>query len=68
MNAFTTPIKKEITEADKVKNTAKKFRESIWNGYHTREIEGHKVTEMKEYLFQVIDLWENVTLKKIAKQ
>lgn len=66
MNPTTRPIKpRQKTEREKLESTAFKLKNRVWEGYHEREIEDHKVTELTNYLLEMIEKWARIESNKI---
>lgn len=64
---MTTQItaKPELSESEKTTETAFKFRQRIWMGYHERKTDDYKVEKLKAYLLEILEKWEAKQLSQL---
>ncbi|MBB3840729.1 hypothetical protein FHS57_004749 [Runella defluvii] len=61
-------IKEELTEAEKIKETAHQYRQGLWLGYHKRKTDEHRIKDFHNYMLKMADEWETKYLKKIGHE
>ncbi len=66
ITAFPRP-KPELTEEEKITETAHKLKQGIWQGYHSRKTDQHDVEKLNAYLLEIVGKWEAKKLSQIPK-
>jgi hypothetical protein len=59
--------KPELTEAEKIAETAHKIKEGIWLGYHKRKTDDYKIEKLSAYLLEIVSKWETKYLSETPK-
>ncbi|MCA0231528.1 MAG: hypothetical protein LCH91_13735 [Bacteroidetes bacterium] len=59
------PIPKpELSETDKIKETAHQYRQGLWLSYHKRKTEEYHIDNFHSYMLKMVNEWEAKYLKK----
>lgn len=66
ISAFSRP-KPQLTEEEKIKESAHKLKQGIWRGYHERKTDDYDIEKLNAYLLEIVGIWERKKLSQLPK-